>query len=102
MRRAKGFKWMGKNKERAARERILRAGKHSFQDRRKKKRVNRALWNVKINAALRSGHGISYSKFIHQLKKAHIEINRKMLAEFAEHRPDTFSKIVESVHPVTK
>lgn len=78
-----------------ARERLLRAGKHAFQDRRKKKRENRAIWNIKINAALRGEHGISYSKFLHKLKKANIEINRKMLAELAEHHPDTFAKIVE-------
>ncbi|MDO8523252.1 MAG: 50S ribosomal protein L20 [bacterium] len=92
----KGFRWQRKSKERAAKEALLHAGHHAFQDRRKKKGGFRALWNIKINAAVRE-QGLSYSKFINQLKKANITLNRKMLSELAEHHPDIFKKIVSSV-----
>ncbi|MDP2676515.1 MAG: 50S ribosomal protein L20 [bacterium] len=94
---AKGFRWAGSTKEREAKVRLLHAGVHAFHDRRKKKRVNRKLWNIKINAASRSGGELSYSRFIYALKKKHIEINRKMLAEIAEHHPEVFQKILEEV-----
>lgn len=92
---AKGFRWKRSSKERAAREALLHAGQHAFQDRRKKKRNFRALWNIKINAGARE-NGISYSKLINQLKKANIALNRKMLAELAEHYPDIFKKVIEA------
>lgn len=94
---AKGYRWGGSKKERQAKERLLHAGAHAFHDRRKKKRENRKMWNVKINAAARADGQLSYSKFIHALKKKQIEINRKMLAEIVQHHPETFKKIVESV-----
>lgn len=90
----KGFRWKRKSKERAAREALLHAGTHAFQDRRKKKRNFRALWNIKINAAARE-NGISYSKLMNVLKKTGIDINRKMLAELAEYYPEIFKKIIE-------
>jgi len=93
---AKGFRWKRKSKERAAREALLHAGVHAFQDRRKKKGNFRALWNIKINAGSRE-NGVSYSKLMDKLKKANIGINRKMLAELAEHHPEIFKNIVESI-----
>ena len=93
---AKGFRWTRKSKERAAREALLHAGVHAFQDRRKKKGNFRALWNIKINAGSRE-NGVSYSKLMDKLKKANIGINRKMLAELAEHHPEIFKNIVESI-----
>lgn len=92
----KGFRWQRSKKERAAKEALLHAGRHAFQDRRKKKGDFRALWNIKINAAARD-NGVSYSKFIDQLNKAGIKLNRKVLAEMAENYPEVFAKVVESV-----
>lgn len=94
LKQTKGFKWGAKSKERQARERLLHAGTHAFRDRKKKKRVMRGLWQIKINAAVRE-HDLSYSKFINLLKRSKIEIDRKILAELAEKNPKAFSKIVE-------
>ena len=96
LRQTKGFHWGGKSKERLARERLLHAGTHAFNDRRKKKGDFRRLWNIKINAGVRP-HGLSYSKFINLLNKANIKLNRKMLAYLAEHKPEAFTKIVEEI-----
>ncbi|MDP2668573.1 MAG: 50S ribosomal protein L20 [bacterium] len=91
----KGFRWQRSKKERAAKEALLHAGHHAFADRRKKKGNFRALWNIKINAAVRE-HGLSYSKFINALKKSNIGLNRKVLSELAEHHPDVFKKVLET------
>ncbi len=96
LRQTKGFLWKRKSKERAAREALLHAGQNAFQDRRKKKRNFRALWNIKINAGSRE-HGISYSKLINKLKKSGIGLNRKILAELAENYPEIFKKIIDEV-----
>jgi len=92
---AKGYRWGRKSKERLAREALLHAWTYAFQHRKKKKGEFRALWNAKINGAL-SQHGISYSKFIGALANRNIGLNRKMLAEIAEHHPETFKQIVEA------
>ena len=94
---AKGFRWGGSKKEREAKVRLRHSGVHAFQDRRKKKRIFRGLWHVQINAASREHGGLSYSKFIHALKKKNIDINRKMLAEMAQNHPDAFKQILEQV-----
>ena len=91
----KGYKWGGKSKERQAKERLLHAWTHAFADRRKKKRDFRRLWEIKINAGART-NGISYSQFISGLKKSNIELDRKILAELAEKKPEVFKKIIES------
>ena len=96
LRRAKGFRHGRSTKERLAREALLHAGKHAFSHRRKKKREFRALWQIKINAAVRP-LGTSYSEFAGKLNKKKIIINRKMLAELAEFNPDVFEKIVREV-----
>lgn len=90
----KGFRWGRKSKERAAREGLLHAGVNAFQDRRKKKRVFRKLWQIKINAAARE-QSISYSKLIANFKKANIELDRKVIAEIAEHYPEVFEALVK-------
>jgi len=90
---AKGYRHGRSTKERLAREALLHAGRNAFHDRRKKKGNFRALWNIKINAGLRP-LGLSYSKFMGTLKKKNVEINRKMLAELAEHNPEIFEKVV--------
>ena len=92
---AKGFRWGRKSKERAAKEALLHAWTHAFQGRKEKKRNFRALWNVKINAAIRP-HGMNYSKFIAALKKNNIIIDRKILADLAENEPEVFEKVAEA------
>lgn len=92
----KGFRWGRKSKERAAKEALLHAWSHAFRGRKEKKRNFRALWQVKINAAVRA-EGLSYSKFIYGLKKKNIALDRKILAELAEHEPQVFKKVVEGV-----
>lgn len=101
LRQTKGFKWGRKSKERAAKEALLHAGAHAYYDRRKKKGVFRRLWQIKINAASRK-HGISYSKFIDGLKKADIQLDRKILADLAENQPEVFEKIVEEINSQSK
>lgn len=93
LKKTKGFKWGRKSKERTAKEALLHAESRAFRGRKEKKRVYRQLWNVKINAAIRE-EGMSYSKFIAALKKADIQIDRKILADLAEHEPAVFKKIV--------
>ena len=93
---AKGYRNGRSSKERAERDAILHAGVRAFNDRRKKKRVFRTLWQIQINAAARI-HGFSYSTFMHALKVKGIGLNRKMLAEIAQKSPETFEKIVDGV-----
>ncbi|MCK6462454.1 MAG: 50S ribosomal protein L20 [Candidatus Pacebacteria bacterium] len=92
LKQTKGFRHGRKSKERMAKDALLHAGKHAFHDRRKKKRNMRALWQVKINAAARTG-GLSYSKLISKLKKSEVALDRKILAQLAEYHPQIFSKI---------
>lgn len=94
LKQVKGFKWGRKSQIKKAKEALMHALVHSYVDRKKKKRVFRRLWQTKINAALRKS-GLSYSKFIHLLKKKNIEIDRKILAELAENHPDIFEKIID-------
>ncbi len=96
LRYTKGFRWGRKSKERAAKEALLHAWTHAFQGRKNKKRVFRQLWNVKINAAVRA-EGLSYSRFIAALKKKKVMLDRKVLADLAEHEPEVFKKIVAFV-----
>ena len=94
LKQTKGFRWGRKSKERAAKEALLHALSRKFRGRKEKKRTFRALWNVKINAAVR-GENLSYGKFIAALKKKGIKLDRKILADLAEHEPQVFKKIVE-------
>jgi large subunit ribosomal protein L20 len=90
----KGYRNTRKSKEAQAKEAIVHAGKYAFNDRRKKKKDFKRLWQVNINTALRE-EGLSYSKFIGSLKKKNVELNRKMLSEIAKDNPEVFKKIVE-------
>ncbi len=92
----KGFRWGRKAKERAAKEALLHAWSHAFQGRKEKKRTMRTLWEVKINAAARAA-GLPYSQFIHKLKTAQIGLDRKILADLAEHEPKVFKQIVARI-----
>jgi len=94
LKHAKGFMWGRKSKYRQAKEALLHAWSFQFADRRKKKGQFRRLWQIQIGAAAKQ-HGISYSKFIHGLKKAHIELDRKILSDLAQNEPKIFKKLVE-------
>ena len=91
---AKGFRGRRKNVYRIAKQAVMKAGQYAYRDRRNRKRVFRRLWIARINAAARS-HGVTYSRFMAGVKKAAIEIDRKMLAELAVNDPAAFSGIVE-------
>lgn len=92
----KGFKWGRKSKERAAKEALLHAWTHAYRDRRVKKRTARALWQIQLNAAVRQ-YGLNYSKFIHCLKRANVELDRKVLSEIAREYPEVFKEIVTKI-----
>lgn len=96
LKQAKGFHWGRKSKYRIAKEALLHAGKYAYRDRRTKKRNFRRLWQIQINAACRQ-HGLSYSKFIHNLRQKKIKLNRKILAKLAKNHPEIFEKIFEKV-----
>jgi len=93
---AKGFRGRRKNVFRIAKQAVMKAGQYAYRDRRAKKRVFRALWIARINAASR-GLGLTYSKFVAGLKKAEIEIDRKVLAELAVNDPAGFASIFAKV-----
>src|SRR5512135_1796944 len=86
---AKGFRGRRKNVFRIAKQAVMKAGQYAYRDRRNKKRVFRRLWIARINAASRQ-EGLSYSKFIAGLKKAAIDLDRKVLADLAVHDPVAF------------
>lgn len=94
MQKAKGFRGRRGNVFRIANEAVMRAGQYAYRDRRTRKRVFRALWIARINAAARE-HGMSYSVFMNGLKKAAIEVDRKVLADIAVLDKPAFSKFVE-------
>ena|SRR3989338_7728666 len=94
LKHAKGFMWTRKSKYRQAKEALLHAWSFQFADRKKKKGNFRRLWQIKINAGARE-NGISYSQLIDRLKKAKIELDRKILSDLAHHEPEVFKKIVE-------
>ncbi len=91
---AKGFRGSHSSLFRTANQQVMKALRNAYRDRRKRKRDFRALWIARINAASRQ-HGLSYSQFIGKLKKANIEINRKMLSQMAILDPTGFTKVLE-------
>lgn len=91
---AKGYRGRRKNVYRIAKEAVMKAGEYAYRDRRQKKRVFRALWIARINAATREC-GLSYSVFMNGLKKASIEVDRKVLADIAVFDKPAFMKLVE-------
>ena len=93
---AKGFRGRRGNVFRIAKQAVMKAGQYAYRDRRTKKRVFRQLWIARINAATR-GLGVTYSKFMAGLKKASIEIDRKVLADLAVHDKAGFARIVDQV-----
>ena len=91
---AKGYRGRRKNVYRIAKEAVMRAGQYAYRDRRNRKRVFRALWITRINAAVRE-HGLTYSVFMNGLLKAEIALDRKVLAELAVNDIATFNALVE-------
>ena len=94
--KTKGYMWGRKSKIKLARTAVLKAGVNASKGRKQKKRDFRSLWTVRLNAAARE-HGMSYSKFIDALKKANIELDRKVLAAIALEHPAVFAKIMEEI-----
>ena len=92
---AKGYRGRAKNCIRIAIEKVEKALRYAYRDRRVKKRDFRSLWIQRINAAARI-HGLVYSQFMFGLKKAGVDLNRKMLSELAIHNPESFAKIAET------
>ena len=94
MRMAKGYFGAKSKQYRAAKQQVMKSMAYAYKGRKLKKREYRRLWIIRINAGARI-HGMNYSNFIHGMKLAGIEINRKMLAELAVNDMDTFAKLVE-------
>ncbi|MEJ2180258.1 MAG: 50S ribosomal protein L20 [Gammaproteobacteria bacterium] len=92
--KAKGYRGRRKNVFRVAVQAVTKAGQYAYRDRRQRKRQFRALWIARINAAARE-HDLSYSRFINGLKKASIEIDRKVLADIAVYEKEAFAKLAE-------
>ena len=95
MKAAKGFRGSRSTLYRVAKESVLRSRHHAYIGRRLKKRDMRSLWIARINAACRQNN-ISYSKFMHGLKVANVELNRKVLSNLAIEDPAAFAKLVET------
>jgi len=91
---AKGYYGGRKNLIKTAREAVEKGWKYAYRDRKQRKRVFRSLWIARINAAARE-NGLSYSRFVAGLKKADVEIDRKVLAQLAVSDPKAFSELAE-------
>ena len=98
---AKGYKHGRKNIFRLAKQALLKAGVFAYRDRKVKKRTNRAHWIVVLNAAVRQ-HDMSYSAFMNGLKKADIDMNRRVLAELAEFHPEEFATVASKAKAALK
>ena len=96
--RAEGFFGSARKTVKVAREYTHRADRYAYRDRKTLKREMRYLWQIRINAACRLNN-LSYSKFIAGLKKANIELDRKVLADVAIRNPEHFTQIVELARP---
>ncbi|MEM7251789.1 MAG: 50S ribosomal protein L20 [Pseudomonadota bacterium] len=94
MKQAKGYYGARSRVYRVAKQAVIKAGQYAYRDRRQRKRQFRALWIARINAAARL-HGLSYSRFIHGLDQAGIDLDRKMLADLAVHEKEAFAALAE-------
>mgnify|MGYP001040364808 FL=1 len=94
LKQAKGYYGARSRVFRVAKQAVIKAGQYAYRDRRQRKRQFRALWIARINAAARI-NGMSYSRLIAGLKKANVEIDRKVLADLAVHQQVAFTAIVE-------
>lgn len=91
---AKGYRGRRKNVYRVAKQAVMKAGQYAYRDRRQRKRQFRQLWITRINAGARQ-NGLSYSKFMNGLKRAAIELDRKVLADLAVFDKAAFAQLVE-------
>ncbi|MGD8830362.1 MAG: 50S ribosomal protein L20 [Pseudomonadales bacterium] len=94
LKQAKGYYGARSRQFKVAKQAVIKAGQYAYRDRRQRKRQFRQLWVVRINAAARE-HGLSYSRFIAGLKKAAIEVDRKVLADLAVHEKEAFAALAE-------
>jgi len=92
--RAKGYYGRRKNVYRVANQAVNRADQYAYRDRKQRKRQFRALWITRINAAARA-NGLSYSRLMNGLRKADIDLDRKVLADIAVHDKDAFQQLAE-------
>ena len=92
--KAKGYYGARSKVYRVAKQAVIKAGQYAYRDRRQKKRVFRALWIARINAAARL-NGLSYSRFINGLSKAGVAVDRKILADIAVHDAAAFTALAE-------
>ena len=95
LRKAKGYFGSRSKRYRVAKEQLLHSGQYAYRDRRDRKAQFRRLWIARIGAGARQ-HGLSYSRFVHGLSKAGIEVDRKMLADMAVYDPAAFGQLVEA------
>ncbi|MCG8649204.1 MAG: 50S ribosomal protein L20 [Pirellulales bacterium] len=94
LKQAKGYRGRNKNVYRAAIERVEKGLQYAYRDRRVRKRAFRALWIQRINAGVRE-HGLTYSQFMNGIKRAGIELDRKVLSDLAIREPAAFKSLVE-------
>ncbi len=94
IKQAKGYRGRGKNVFRVAGERVEKALQYAYRDRRVRKRNFRSLWIQRINAGARE-HGLTYSQFMNGMKRAGIELDRKVLSDLAVREPAAFKSLVE-------
>lgn len=94
LKRAKGFWGLRSKTFSGARQTLLNAADYAYRDRRDKKHVFRRLWISRINAAARQ-HGLPYGTFVHGLRRAGVELDRKVLADLAVREPDAFASLVD-------
>lgn len=92
--RAKGYRGRRKNVFRVANEAVMKAGQYAYRDRRQRKRQFRSLWIARINAAAREA-GMTYSTFMNGLKRAAVDVDRRVLADIAVHDPAAFSQLAQ-------
>lgn len=91
---AKGYQGQRSRSFRVAKQAVIKAGQYAYRDRRQRKRQFRALWIVRINAEARN-HGLSYSRFVAGLKRAGIDVDRRVLADLAVHEKPAFAALAD-------
>lgn len=94
LKQAKGYWGLRSKSFKVAQQTLLNAADYEYRDRRDKKGEFRRLWIARINAATRE-HGLSYSRFVHGLRQAGVDLDRKVLADLAVREPDAFASLVE-------
>lgn len=96
IKQAEGYRGRSKNVYKIAKTRVQKGLQYAFRDRRAKKRTFRTLWIARMNAAVRE-QGMTYGRFIFALRKANLELDRRVLSELAVHQPALFAAVVAKV-----